>query len=178
MATTASIVLKMIPSQIEVDEHTLDIKKATSNFQKPVLIQREKDWYETFGTANRILERQKALVRAELLKPWEIINIPAETTEQKQWREKVMAERAAVAAQVEARLRKLLQRVGEGEYNPNLQVVTMDGFNAASTSDLGSMRRPQMEQLAKGHIPDYRKLKVDQLRAALTTFMQAHPGVI
>ena len=178
IATTCSQILKMIPSQIDVDEGTTNIKKATSGFRKPVLTKREVDWLTSLSTSNIILQRQKALVKAELSKPWEIINIPIETSEQKLWREKVIAERATVAAQVEARLRKLLHRVGEGEYDPNLQVVTMDGFNAATTSDIAEMRRPQMEQLAKGHIPDYKKLKVDALRAALKAYMTANPGAI
>jgi hypothetical protein len=37
IATTASQVLKMIPSQIDLDEETQNIKIATSNFRKPVL---------------------------------------------------------------------------------------------------------------------------------------------
>ena len=178
IATTASQVLKMIPSQIDLDEETQDIKKATSNFRKPVLTKREQDWYTSLSTSNKILQRQEALIQAELSKPWEILRIPVETPEQKRWREKMMAERVAITAQVEARLRKILLRAGEGEYNPNLQIVTMDGFNAASVGDIDSMRRPQMEQLAKGHIPEFRKLKVDKLREALKAFMASNPGVI
>ena len=79
---------------------------------------------------------------------------------------------------MEANLRKILLRVGEGEYNPDLQIVTMDGFNAASTSDVDEMRRPQMELLAKGKIPGYRALKVDALRAALKKYMAENPGII
>ena len=178
IATTASLVLKMIPEQIEVDASTTDIRQATSNFRKPVLTKREHDWYINLSTSNRILQRQRALVQAELARPWEIVNIPVESLEQKQWREKMIQERAVISAQLETRLRKIVLRMGEGEYDPTLQVVAMDGFSAASTSDIDKMRRPQLDQLAKGHIPDYKKLKVDALRAALKTFMTANPGVI
>ena len=79
---------------------------------------------------------------------------------------------------MEATLRKILLRVGEGEYNPDLQIVTMDGFNAASTGDIDQMKRPQLDQLAKGNIPGYRALKVEALRAALKKFMTDNPGII
>ena len=75
-------------------------------------------------------------------------------------------------------MRKILLRVGEGEYNPDLQIVTMDGFNAASTGDIDQMKRPQLDQLAKGNIPGYRALKVEALRAALKKFMTDNPGII
>ena len=178
MATTANLVLKLIPSQIDVTEATQDIRKATSNFRKPVLTKKEEAWYRSISTSNQILHRQEALVKAELLKPWELLDIPVETIEQKAWRESMLAERAKIAARTEARLRKLVHRLGEGEYDPNLQVVTMDGFDAATTQDIDQMRRPQMEMLAKGHIPGFRALKVDALRKAIKDFMAANPGVM
>jgi hypothetical protein len=100
IATTASQVLKMIPSQIVVNETILSIQKATSSFRKPVLTKREFDWYKSHSTANLILHRQEALVRAELAKPWELLNIAVETPEQKRWREAMMSERAVLAAKV------------------------------------------------------------------------------
>jgi hypothetical protein len=101
IATTANLVTKMIPTQIKLDETSTSIKKATSNFRKPVLTKREHDWYISHGTANLILRRQEALVRAQLAKPWELLNIAVETAEQKRWRETLMAERAATIAKVE-----------------------------------------------------------------------------
>ena len=101
IATTASQVLKMIPSQIELSDKNVNIRIATSNFRKPVLTQREYDWYKSHSTANGILRRQEALVKAQLAKPWELLDVAVETPEQKSWREKMIAERAATAAKVQ-----------------------------------------------------------------------------
>jgi hypothetical protein len=100
IATTANLVLKMIPSQIELDQSNRTIKKATSNFRKAVLTKREHDWYSNHSTVNGISRRQETLVREQLAKPWELLNIAVETPEQKGWREMMMAERAATAAKV------------------------------------------------------------------------------
>ena len=178
MATTASLIIKLVPSQIDVDNAASDIKTATLSFRKPVLTRREYDWYESISTANRILQRQQALVTAEMRKPWELLNIPVETPEQQRWREGITAQRALIAAQTEYRLRRLVHRLGEGEYNPDLQVVTMDGFVPAQTTDINLMKKPQLLLMAKGHIPNFRKLKVDELREQLKTFMAANPGVV
>ncbi len=90
----------MIPSQIEINTTGASIKEATSDFRKPVLTKREYDWYRRHSTANEILRNQEALVKAQLAKPWELLNIAVETPEQKRWREQIMAERAATAAKV------------------------------------------------------------------------------
>jgi hypothetical protein len=83
IATTASQILKMVPTQITVTDDTYNIATATSNFKKPVLTRQEFNWYSRLNSANAILKRQEAIVAAELLKPWQLLNIPDETPEQK-----------------------------------------------------------------------------------------------
>lgn len=179
MASTASLILKLIPSQIDVTDETSDIKKATSSFRRPVLTRREEAWYQSISTANLILQKQRRLVNAEMSKPWELLKIPMETPEQKCWREGIAAERAMVAAKTEARLRKLVHRLGEGEYDPDLQIVTMDGFAPAQTTDVEQMKKPQMLQLARAHkIPNCNKMKVEELRTELKKLIAANPLLV
>ena len=178
MAVTANLVLKLVPSQIDVTSDTTNIKKATSGFRKPVLTQMEFDWYESIKTPNHILQQQQSLVNAESTKPWELLSIPLETPEQRRWREALLAERAVITARTEAALRKLVHRIGEGEYDPHLQVVAMDGFKAAETQDIDKMKKPQLLSLAKGRITNYSKLKVEALRAAIKAYLTANPGVL
>jgi hypothetical protein len=68
-------------------------------------------------------------------------------------------------------------RDGEGEYDPDRQVVSMDGFVPAQTQDIDKMIRPQLEALAKGHMKtsEIKKLKVDQLRVAVKKLLEKIP---
>ena len=71
-------------------------------------------------------------------------------------------------------------RDGEGEYDPDRQVVSMDGFVPAQTRDIDKMIRPQLEALAKGHMKtsEIKKLKVDQLRVAVKKLLEKNPNLI
>ena len=181
MALTASHMLKMIEinSAMSVSTHN-NIIAATREFQKSVLTPREVAWYKSIETAKKIGARIEALVAAELDKPWALLNLPIETPEQLAHREAQVRARATRIAAVEANLRKLAMREGEGEYNPDLQVVSFDGFTAAQTQDIDKMIRPQLEALAKGHIKgaDIRKMKVDQLRAEVKKLLEKFPNLL
>jgi hypothetical protein len=56
----------------------------------------------------------------------------------------------------------------------------MDGFVPAQTQDIDKMIRPQLEALAKGHMKtsEIKKLKVDQLRAAVKKLLEKNPNLI
>ena len=60
----------------------------------------------------------------------------------------------------------MLLHPGEGEYQPDLQVVQMGGFRPAHTTDVDKMIRSQVEEIAKNNMAnkDIKKLKVDQHR--------------
>jgi hypothetical protein len=182
IALTATSILKLLGtsgSGLSVSNHN-NIVSATKNFSKSVLTPREEAWYRSVSSARSITTKVEALVEDATTKPWSLLNLPIETTEQKAHREALLIARKARLAHIEASLRKLLMRDGEGEYNPDLQVVSMDGFKPAQSQDIDKMNRPQLEALAKGHMKtvEIKKLKVDQLRAAVKRLAEKFPDLL
>jgi hypothetical protein len=183
IALTASYVLKLIDdddsSWLKMSTNN-DIVETTKKFTKAVLTPREVQWYRSVQTAKDITRRQDAMVEAAEKEPWALLNLPVETPEQKAHRDALLDARRKRLIQLEANFRKILMRDGEGEYNPDRQVVSMDGFAPAQTQDIDKMIRPQLEALAKGHMKtsEVKKLKVDQLRVAVKKLLEKNPTLI
>lgn len=182
MASASVQILHMVDEtkQISISESN-DIVSATSRFSKPVLTRREIVWYRNMDTVNKIVMAQEQKVVDALAKPWQLLDLPEETPEQKKYRVVREQQRALIFAQTEARLRKTLLRPGEGEYQPDLQVVAMDGFRPAKPQDLDDMNRPKLEELAKQggmKSKDIKSLKVDDLRATVKKLVETNPNLI
>ena len=184
IALTATHVLKLLEVHKEVGGLSLathnNIIEATKNFSKSVLTPREVTWYQSMSSARSITSRVEAMVEYAKQQPWALLNLPVETPQQKAHRDALLIARKVRVAQVEANLRKLVMREGEGEYNPDLQVVSMDGFVPAQTRDVDKMNRPQLEALAKGHMKtkEMKALKVDQLRAEVKKLVEKFPNLL
>jgi hypothetical protein len=110
--------------------------------------------------------------------PWELLRLPKETPAQQKRREEIRDRRLAMQAVVEANLRKLLIRRGEEEYNPDRQVVELDGYRPLLDLDIGSMTKQDLCVLAKGHIKGYSTMKVGDLRGAILKYIEENPGKI
>ena len=178
-ATAAQMIVRVEKTKTIGLSADNDIVSATSKFTRLVLTQRELDWYKSIQSVSLITSQVQRRVQQQLSKPWQLLDVPDLTPEQLAWRERRRAEKAKIFAQTEARLRQGLNwRAGEGEYNPTLQVVSMDGFNAAENiDDIDSMRLPQLRELAKGHVKNYYKLKSAELKTALKKLMETTPGL-
>jgi hypothetical protein len=176
IALTASHMLKLLKAEEVLDvASTNNIVEATKKFSRYILTPREVNWYRSVESAKLITTKVEAMVEAEIQKPWALLNLPVETPAQKAHRHALVAARIERVAQVEANLRKLLMREGEGEYDPDRQVVSMDGFTPVQTDDIDKMNRPQLEALAKqGKMTtkDIKALKVDALREAVKKLAQ------
>jgi hypothetical protein len=183
MATTATHMIKFMKASTAFEiSPKIDIAEATSNFKKLVLTTREVLWYQSIDHGTKITATVEALVAAEEQKPWKLLNFPVLTDAQKSYMECIQQERAAKAASVEANLRRLLLRRGEGEYDPTLQVVNFDGFAPTETQDVDKMTRPTLDQIAKVYMKmttsELKKLKVDQLRAKVKAYVEQHPEAV
>ena len=181
MALTATHVLKLFDDgeMVKSASHN-NIVVATKNFSRLVLTPREVAMYRSISSARSIAAKVEAQVEVALKQPWSLLNLPLETPEQQAHRESLLIARKARLVQVEANLRKILMRDGEGEYNPDRQVVAMDGFTPALTVEVDKMIRPQLEALAKGHLKptEMKKLKVNELRAEVKKLIEKFPDLI
>ena len=183
IAGTAAQVLKIVENAAMVSiSAQIDIVAATNTFSKSVLTTRELEWYRRRNKASLIIEEQDRLVQAELARDWRLINLPLVTEAQREHWAAIEAQRAEHAAAVERALRPLVLRPGEGEYDPELQVVTFDGFAPAPTQDVAKMNRKQLEAIAKTFMglksKDLQPLKIDVLRARVKAYVELHPEVL
>jgi hypothetical protein len=181
IAATAAAMLKFTENEsvVPVAKHN-NIVSATNNFQRISLTPREIAWYEARIKTRDIGLQAEARADAEEKKGWKLLNLPEETPAQRQRKEDQIREREKRTIEVEKQLRSLLVREGEGEYDPDRQVVSFDGFEAAKSQDLDKMTRPQLEALVKGIMKtkDVKTLKVDQLRAHVKKLAEANPGLL
>ena len=91
----------------------------------------------------------------------------------------VQQHRAQQLAETEKNIKDILARRGEGEYDPNQQVVAFDGFIPTEPAkDLDKMTKDELVTLAKGHIKNVRAMKKPELLKALKEFMVKNPGKI
>jgi hypothetical protein len=91
----------------------------------------------------------------------------------------VQQHRAQQLAETEKNIKEILARRGEGEYDPNQQVVAFDGFIPTEPAkDLDKMTKDELITLAKGHIKNVRAMKKTELLKALKEFMVKNPGKI
>jgi hypothetical protein len=91
----------------------------------------------------------------------------------------VQQERAKQLAETEKNIKEILARRGEGEYDPNQQVVSFDGFTpAAENKNIDKMTKEELITLSKRHIKGCRNMKKGELLTALKAFMVANPGKI
>jgi uncharacterized protein YdbL (DUF1318 family) len=182
MVSAATHILHMIDVTKQITEsESTDIAEATSHFNRPVLTKREVQWYRSINTVDKIDKLQQHVARVALETPWQLLDIPEETVEEKKDREQRLQQKALLRAQTEARLRRVLLRQGEGEYDPNLQVVSMDGFRPATSNDVNDMLRAKLEELAKQggmKTKDIKALKVEQLRTAVKRLIEEQPNLI
>jgi hypothetical protein len=183
IAVTSSHIIKLVEKSggIELSAKT-NIKDATNNFQKAVLTTREHFWYKANCNGRQITAATEALVAVEEAKPWKLLDFPEITPEQKRHMAEIARLRAETAAQVEANLRGLLLRPGEGEYDPTLQVINFDGFAAAETKDVSKMLRAALVGIAKTFMKmapgEIKKLNVEQLREKVKAYVALHPDVV
>ena len=181
MAATASAMIKLVDENkvIPIASHN-NILLATNKFKRTFLTPREVEWYRNISTARQIGLREEARAAEEEKKEWRLLNLPEETPAQKKRKEEQIREREKRSQEVEEKLRSLLVRDGEGEYNPDKQVVSFDGFAPAKTQDLDKMTRPQLEALVKGRLKskDIKALKVDVLRARVKKMVEEHPDML
>ena len=181
MASTASYMLKLVESNtaIAIADHN-DIISATGNFKNAVLTPKEVAWYRSIETANKIAIATELRVLTEGRKQWKLLNIPEQTPAQKQREQERNESLKQRAIQVEKALRGLAVRDGEGEYDPDRQVIAFDGFEPAQTQDLDRMTRPNLEALAKGHIKsgDMKKMNVKELRNEVKKLVDKHPNML
>jgi hypothetical protein len=62
-------------------------------------------------------------------------------------------QRAQQLAETEKNIKDILSRRGEGEYDPDQQVVSFEGFvPSQQTKDLDKMTKDELIIVAKGHI--------------------------
>ena len=181
IAATASAMLKLTENNtvVPVAEHN-NIVVATNKFRRVVLTPREVAWYQSLSKTRDIGLQAEARADAEEKKPWKLLNLPEETPAQMQRKELQIREREERYLEIEKQLRPLLVRDGEGEYNPDRQVVSFDGFAPARSQDIDKMTRPQLEALVKGRMKakDIKVLKVDQLRIHIKKLVQQHPELL
>ena len=184
IASTASQMLKLVDCNnvLSVASHN-NIVLATNKFKRAILTPREVNWYRNRSSANAIISLTEKLVEMENQKPWKLLNLPEVTPAQQKRFEEQVLERERRYAQVEKNLRSLLLRDGEGEYDPDKQVVSFDGFTPAKTTDVAKMTRPQLEALAKCapnkmKTKDIKALKVDQLRKYVIKLVEQHPELM
>ncbi len=178
--------LNLVEGQCAVSiARTEDIKTATDTFKKAVLTPREVAWYRGISTAKLISSKIEALVEAAEKMPWRLLNLPEETLAQKERRNEQIRANERRAVEVEKALRKLVVRDGEGIYNPDMQVVSMDGFTAAKTQDVEKMTKPQLiaiskVAIAKGYFSkaEIKDLKVKELRAKIIEYVKKYPEAI
>jgi hypothetical protein len=188
MALTAKEVLKVLKDggssgidglivQVSADR---DILRATNKFKKHIITQREVQWYESINHADKITRLAEIRVAAAeaITRPWRLLDFPEVTPEQKAHIEALNKLREERVAKTEAALRKLVLRAGEGEYDPDAQVITYEGFTSARATDIDKMTRADLAALAKGHIPKYGSMKKEDLLKALKQFMADHPNII
>ena len=90
----------------------------------------------------------------------------------------VQQQRAEQLAETEKKIKEILARRGEGEYDPDQQVVSFDGFVPTEIKDLDKMTKDELITLAKGHIKGIRNLKKAELLKQIKQFMVANPGKI
>jgi hypothetical protein len=81
--------------------------------------------------------------------------------------------------ETEKKIKEILARRGEGEYDPNQQVVTFEGFTATEMNkDLEKMSKDELITISKGHIKKARSMKKPELLKALKAFIASNPGKI
>ena len=176
MVSTAKNILSLVhDGRIERAESD-DISKATRKFTHAALTSREIEFYQNISSPKFINENAERLLQIELRKPWVLLNLPAETELQIARRDTIRQQRLQQQAEIEARLRKSLIRRGEEEYNPDHQVIEFDGVKLLSTTDISTMKKKDLQTLAKGHIRGFSVMSHNDLRQALLTYINANPG--
>ena len=186
MATTANYMLSLVDDECAISiASTNDIVTATNAFKKAVLTNREVAWYRGISSAKLISAKIEALAEAAEKTPWRLLNLPEETPEQRKRRDEQKRANERRAVEVEKALRKLVVRDGEGIYNPDMQVISMDGFTAAKTQDVEKMTKPQLAAIAKAAVAkgyfskaEIKDLKVKELRAKIVDYVKQHPEAI
>lgn len=183
IAITSGHMIKLIEKSGAIELSPLtSISDATNEFNKAVLTTREFQWYKAHESGAKITAAVKVLVAAEEAKPWKLLDLPTITEEQKQRIAETERLRAETAARIEANLRGLLMRPGEGEYDPTLQVMSFEGFAPAESKDVAKMKRAALEGIAKTFMKiapgEIRKLNVDQLREKVKAYVELHPDVV
>ncbi len=186
IATTATFMLNLVDDECAISiASSNDIDTATNSFKMAVLTPREIVWYRSICTAKLICAKTEALVAAAETIPWKILDLPEETLEQKQRRIEQNKANEQRAIEVEKVLRKLVVRDGEGIYNPDTQVISMDGFTAAKSQDVEKMTKPQLVAIAKVAVAkgfltkaEIKDLKVKELRTKIINYIKDHPEAI
>ena len=168
MASTATFMIKHVDDgcAISIAPHN-DIVTATNNFERLVLTPNEVAWYRSISTARQICALAEARALIAESKPWKLLDLPEETPEQKRRRDERLQAVEKRKIEVEIALRKLVVRNGEGIYNPDLQVISMDGFKVAEKDDVANMNRAQLVEIAKRFkytAAQIKVLKVEDLR--------------
>jgi hypothetical protein len=90
----------------------------------------------------------------------------------------VQQQRAQQLAETEKKIKEILARRGEGEYDPNQQIVSFEGYAPTEIKDLDKMSKEELITISKGHIKKARSMKKDELLKALKSFIAANPGKI
>ena len=90
----------------------------------------------------------------------------------------VQQQRAHQLAETEKKVKEILARRGEGEYDPDQQVVSYNGYTATEKKKLDKMTKDELITIAKGHIKNARSLKKPELLKQIRQFMELNPGKI
>ena len=180
MAATAMEVLAMVkkPGGIPVITDENDIAKATRQFRQRCLTQKEVEFYESIKSVKLITSNAERRALNEEQKPWRLLNLPEISAETRARMLATQQQRAQQLADTEKNIKEILARRGEGEYDPDQQVVSFEGFVPTQTKDLDKMTKDELVTLAKGNIKNIRALKKADLLKQLKEFMEKNPGKI
>jgi hypothetical protein len=181
MAATATELLSLVnkPGGIPVDENETDIFKATRGFRQRCLTKKEVQFYESIKSTKLITFNAERRALAEEAKPWRLLNLPEVSEGTRARLLEVQQQRAQQLAETEKNIKEILARRGEGEYDPNQQVVSFEGFMPPNnTKDLDKMTKDELITLAKGYIKNVRAMKKPELLKQLKAFIVNNPGKI
>ena len=181
MAATATEVLALVNKSggIPIEENETDIYKATRGFRHRCLTRKEVEFYESIRSVKSITANAERRALAEEAKPWSLLNLPEVSVATRARLLEVQLQRAQQLAETEKKIKEILARRGEGEYDPEQQVVSFEGFTPPTeTKDIDRMTKDELITLAKGHIKNTRSMKKDELLKQLKAFIAKNPGRI
>ena len=129
MQATADMISKFPKEVVNLhpNQH-ISILDATECFTRSAITAKEIEWYSSMSTVGKIFETQIARVNSIVSSPWQLLDLPNQSENEKRRYDEIREENARRYALAEAGLQRFLTKRGEENLDPMHEVIGRDGL--------------------------------------------------